>query len=642
MLLRQGWCATGPPHVQRPRPAAVAARRTLVAGARRGGGSGGGACRASADERQAEREALDLPFESDGDAGVQEPTRAKLDTSVPLLRPAALTAGTVLDNRYTVESQLGAGANAITYRARDDTNGEQVAVKAMSLKALKDWKQLELFQREAVVLQSLAHPNIPKYLGYFEEDTPSDRCFYIVQQEARGRSLADMLQSGMRADEKEVLRIACELLSVLKYLGSLRPPVVHRDIKPENVVLEGGVWGGRVYLIDFGGVQGSSPAGDSLASTIVGTYGYLAPEQFRGGATPASDLYALGGTLLYLVSGQPPFAFPQERMRIAYRDRVTVGPQLGELLDGLLEPVAEDRMAAQEAIDIATGKAAKRRRRAAEQGAAAGGRAGAAGGGGQRMVTLADGSVVQVTGPGGAGRPLPRGVRKPAGTRILLDRAPGRLDVEIPPEGLSGNSMGTGVFAVAWNAFVAFWTFSALASGGILFALFSAPFWYAGWQLAGQAFGGALTKERFAIGRNKFRLAQELAVLKDGAARFLGQGYRSQEGDASDVTGARVVTTVIVNGSPRTAIELVAGVNKFRFGESLELVEQEWVVSEINAFLEERSGRAPQLEDMAAAAPPEVYDDGDIGVTAGNKADPFWGMRDDDRSDPFRDRDRRF
>jgi serine/threonine protein kinase len=138
-----------------------------------------------------------------------------------------------------------------------------------------------------------------------------------------------------------VLRIATELLSVLKYLGSLRPPVVHRDIKPENVVLEGGAWGGRVYLIDFGGVQGASPtgaraqdercerqshsneapcarmmisplfgchclcsgfgpqlahdaphlcgvdllphqtAGDSLASTIVGTFGYLAPEQFR-------------------------------------------------------------------------------------------------------------------------------------------------------------------------------------------------------------------------------------------------------------------------------------------------------------------------------------------------------------------------
>lgn len=68
----------------------------------------------------------------------------------------------------------------------------------------------------------------------------------------------------------QVLRIATELLSVLKYLGSLRPPVVHRDIKPENVVLEGGTWGGRVYLIDFGGVQGTSPTGASQGGWVGG------------------------------------------------------------------------------------------------------------------------------------------------------------------------------------------------------------------------------------------------------------------------------------------------------------------------------------------------------------------------------------
>lgn len=66
----------------------------------------------------------------------------------------------------------------------------------------------------------------------------------------------------------QVLRIATELLSVLKYLGSLRPPVVHRDIKPENVVLEGGQWGGRVYLIDFGGVQGTSATGLNMVNLV--------------------------------------------------------------------------------------------------------------------------------------------------------------------------------------------------------------------------------------------------------------------------------------------------------------------------------------------------------------------------------------
>jgi serine/threonine protein kinase len=64
--------------------------------------------------------------------------------------------------------------------------------------------------------------------------------------------------------------------------AGLRPPVIHRDIKPENVVLEGGKFGGRVFLVDFGGVQGSVATGEAFGSTIVGTYGYMAPEQFTG------------------------------------------------------------------------------------------------------------------------------------------------------------------------------------------------------------------------------------------------------------------------------------------------------------------------------------------------------------------------
>lgn len=82
---------------------------------------------------------------------------------------------------------------------------------------------------------------------------------------------------------------------------------MHRDVKPENIILEGGRPGGRVFLVDFGGVQqGEKDVVDSEVvdtGTLVGTYGYMAPEQLRGSARPASDLFALGGTLLYLLSG---------------------------------------------------------------------------------------------------------------------------------------------------------------------------------------------------------------------------------------------------------------------------------------------------------------------------------------------------
>lgn len=83
-------------------------------------------------------------------------------------------------------------------------------------------------------------------------------------------------------------------------------------------MIEGGRPGGRVFLVDFGGVQAAAAgAGLGLGSTVVGTYGFMAPEQFRGAAQPASDLYGLGGTLLYLLTGRLPSDFPQVRARSA-------------------------------------------------------------------------------------------------------------------------------------------------------------------------------------------------------------------------------------------------------------------------------------------------------------------------------------
>lgn len=283
-------------------------------------------------------------------------------SSLPANTVATFEPGHVLGGgKYTVVEVLGAGSNAVAYRARRP-DGSEVALKALSLRSLRDWKQLELFQREGSTLAGLTHPAIPRYVDYFEEDDPRDRVFVLVQEVVQGRSLADMVRSGQRATEQEVCRVAGELLDVLQYLGSLRPPVIHRDVKPDNIILEGGQWGGRVFLVDFGGVQAVAAAGElsGLGSTIVGTYGYMAPEQFRGTAEPASDLYALGATLLYLMTGQPPSAFPQERMRINWRAGLGSGrgvaPSLAALLDGLLEPLAEDRLSAQEARDVLAGK----------------------------------------------------------------------------------------------------------------------------------------------------------------------------------------------------------------------------------------------------------------------------------------------
>ncbi|GFR48227.1 hypothetical protein Agub_g10088, partial [Astrephomene gubernaculifera] len=459
----------------------------------------------------------------DGNRGWQGPP----GVAAPL-QPGRVLAG----GKYTIAEVLGAGSNAVAYRAlRPD--GSPVALKCLSLRGLREWKALGLLQREAGVLAGLNHPGVPRCLGYLEEDTPEDRLFVLVQEVVEGKSLAAMLREGMRASEAEVLRIAGELLDVLEYLGGLRPPVIHRDVKPDNIILEGGCWGGGVRLVDFGGVQAAASAGElaGLGSTIVGTYGYMAPEQFRGAAEPASDLYGLGATLLHLVTGQPPSAFPQERMRIAWRSAFNpsasssssssaasrLAPpssRLGALLDGLLEPLAEERLTAQEARRLLlqgeepqgptsrSSRSGFNRRRAATELATSPS---------SYLQSAATSSATSTLSTAPA--PLPAPPARPAGTRVQLQRSGGRLEVIIPPKGLTTDIALTGTFALAWNAFVAVWTVGAIASGGLLFAAFSAPFWVAGWQLAQGVLGGALMRERLGVGRRKWRLGRRLALL---------------------------------------------------------------------------------------------------------------------------------
>ncbi|GET39912.1 serine/threonine protein kinase [Microseira wollei] len=160
--------------------------------------------------------------------------------------------GNIIAKRYRILDTLGRGGCGITYKAEDLQSGQKVALKAVSLHHLQDWKQLDLFEREAKILKHLDHPAIPRYLDYFEVDTREDRAFYIVQQLVEGKSLATMVQEqGWRTNESGVRLIATQVLEILVYLQSLKPPVFHRDIKPQNLI-----WGenGKIFLVDFGAV----------------------------------------------------------------------------------------------------------------------------------------------------------------------------------------------------------------------------------------------------------------------------------------------------------------------------------------------------------------------------------------------------
>ncbi len=252
----------------------------------------------------------------------------------------------IINDRYTIVNKLGQGGSSITYAAIDKETNEQVAIKALSLTGLEDWKKIELFEREAKILQQLDHLSIPKYLNYFQIETDNNIYFYIVQQLALGQSLAHLISQAWIPEEESVKDIAEQVLEILVYLQQLTPPVIHRDIKPQNIIYQPDT--GKLFLVDFGAVQDTYHH-TVMGSTVVGTYGYMAPEQFRGGAVLSTDLYGLGCTLLFLLTGKPPVDLPQKKLKIDFRNIVKVERNFANWIDKLIEPNIKQRFPKAEA-----------------------------------------------------------------------------------------------------------------------------------------------------------------------------------------------------------------------------------------------------------------------------------------------------
>ncbi|MBD2091998.1 serine/threonine protein kinase [Microcoleus sp. FACHB-1515] len=225
----------------------------------------------------------------------------------------------ILVDRYRLDRQLGQNASRQTWLATDIETQAAVVVKLLAFNPQMQWEESKLFEREAAVLQSLNHSQIPKYQDFFTLDSlPDSRFpwFGLVQTNIPGESLQAKVDRGDRFHESDIEKIARELLAVLSYLHNLNPPVLHRDIKPSNII-----WGkdDRIHLVDFGAVQDQA-AQEGATFTVVGTYGYVPIEQFGGRAVPASDLYALGMTLIHLVTGISPADLPQEHGHIQFRN----------------------------------------------------------------------------------------------------------------------------------------------------------------------------------------------------------------------------------------------------------------------------------------------------------------------------------
>jgi serine/threonine protein kinase len=245
--------------------------------------------------------------------------------------------GPVLAGRWRLGPRLGRGAQAETYLAHDEQAGargaREVVVKRLVLRGA--WKSFDLFEREARVLAGLRHPGVPRHLASFEEPPGT---FNLVMARMPGENLRE-LSERRRLSELELRDILVRTLEILDHLHTRVPPVVHRDLKPSNLVRAPD---GTIALVDFGGVLDA--ARERGGSTIVGTFGYMAPEQLHGQAVPATDLYALGATIVALAGGVEPEEVPRKGLRMDLaRHLPAMDPALRATLEAMTEPDPDKR-----------------------------------------------------------------------------------------------------------------------------------------------------------------------------------------------------------------------------------------------------------------------------------------------------------
>ncbi|MBD2346154.1 serine/threonine protein kinase [Anabaena subtropica] len=454
--------------------------------------------------------------------------------------------GEIFNTRYEIRQVLGKKAGRRTLLAKDVVTGELVIVKLLAFSSDFEWDDLKLFEREAETLKSLSNPMIPCYLDYFEVNSPTIKGFALVQSYIPSQTLEQYLQSGRSFSESDIKQIATALLEILIYLHGLYPPVIHRDIKPSNILLgeRSGNNVGQVYLVDFGSVQ-TALGTEGGTRTVVGTYGYMPPEQFGGRTVTASDLYSLGATLIYLVTGTHPADLPQKDFRIQFESITHLSPGLTNWLKSMIEPSLEKRFSsAQEALKTLV------------------------------QPQLANASKLVVS--------------QPAESKIQLTKDGDSLEILIPPLGFQPSMVFMGLFAIAWNSFILFWTIGALSAPfpiNIPFALFSLPFWGAGYFMAYTFLLSLFGNIRLILNNKQIKLTYELFGFKynrpkPSARKNITKLVYTPKHLTKDSSGDKTQVSA--------QLEIWAGVRKYQLGDTTVIqseAELEWLAHELSDWL---------------------------------------------------------
>src|SRR6202161_684326 len=274
-----------------------------------------------------------------------------------------LASGTKL-GPYEIVSLLGAGGMGEVYRARDSRLKRDVAIKVLPQALSLDADRMRRFEQEALATAALNHPNI---LAVFDIGT-SDGSPYVVSELLEGETLRDRLRSGSIAMRK-ALDYAMQIAQGLA--AAHEKGIIHRDLKPENLFL---TKDGRLKILDFGLAKltqvdpGSNPSmatvthGATEAGMVMGTAGYMSPEQVRGQTLdPRSDIFSFGAILYEMLSGKRAFhgATPADTMSSILKEdppelsetNRNVSPALERIVQHCLEKNPESRF--HSASDIA-------------------------------------------------------------------------------------------------------------------------------------------------------------------------------------------------------------------------------------------------------------------------------------------------
>jgi serine/threonine protein kinase len=207
----------------------------------------------------------------------------------------------LLVGRYRFIRELGHGGMGEVFMAHDlHLHNRPCVVKKIREDFCKEQGKenaLKYFQQEARTLSQLSHPNIVQITDFFEEDGE----YFLVMEYVEGKNLRQIVKErGSPVESKQVIDWAIQICSVLEYLHEHEPSIVYRDLKPSNLMVD---VNGVLKLVDFG-IARQYAASDEHTQVI--SEGYSAPEQYRGFVDPRSDIYALGTTMYFLLTGEDP------------------------------------------------------------------------------------------------------------------------------------------------------------------------------------------------------------------------------------------------------------------------------------------------------------------------------------------------